>query len=117
MTHVSVKCRLNESVFNSKTKWNHDECCCECKEIDVWSSCKDDYLQNPSMCDCECNKTGILTWKTDKYLDIKNCSCRKCLFGQFVLTWEDEILNTTETKVKDLTCPTSLVDKKLTDTR
>ena len=26
------KCGLNESVCNSKQKWNHDECCCKCKE-------------------------------------------------------------------------------------
>ena len=38
------KCRLNESLCNSKQKWNHDECWCECKELDDWSSCKDDYL-------------------------------------------------------------------------
>ena len=26
------KCGLNESVCNSKQKWNHDECRCEYKE-------------------------------------------------------------------------------------
>ena len=30
-----------------------------------------------SMNDCECNKTC----KIDKYLDIKSCSCKNCLFG------------------------------------
>ena len=38
-----------------------------------------------------------------KYLDIKNCLCEKRLFSKFVLTSEDEKLNTIET---------SLVDKK-----
>ena len=28
------KCRLNESLCKSKQKWNHDECQCECKELD-----------------------------------------------------------------------------------
>ena len=60
------------------------------------SSWKDDYMWN-----CECNKTSDI----DKYLDIKNCSCRKCLFGKLVLSCEDEILNTTEA---------SLVAKKVT---
>ena len=26
------KCGLSESVCSSNQKWNHDECCCECKE-------------------------------------------------------------------------------------
>ena len=34
----SCKCRLNENVYNSK--WNHNKCRYECKEINGWSSCK-----------------------------------------------------------------------------
>ena len=32
--HDSCECKygLNESVCNSKQKWNHNECWCECKE-------------------------------------------------------------------------------------
>ena len=26
------KCGLNESVCNSKKKWKHNECWCECKD-------------------------------------------------------------------------------------
>ena len=33
---------LNDNVCNSNQKWNHDECWCERKELDDWSSCKDD---------------------------------------------------------------------------
>ena len=40
------------------------------------------------MCDCECNKVC----KIDEYLDIKNCSCKKCLFDKLVLAREHEIL-------------------------
>ena len=58
-------------------------------------------MWNPSTCDFACNKAC----KTDKYLGITNCSCKKRLFGKLVLKREDEILNTTET---------SLVDKKVT---
>ena len=61
---------MNESVWNSKGKWNHDEYQCECKELNDRSSCKDDYISNPSTCNFECNKA----WKIDHYLDIKNCS-------------------------------------------
>ena len=83
-------------MCNSKQKWNHDERQYECKESDDWSSCKDDYIWNPSPCDCESNKAC----KMDKYLDIKNCSIDK-----LVLACEDEILNATEN---------SLDDKKIT---
>ena len=61
------KCGLNESVCKSKQKWNHDECRCECKELDDWGSCKTDYMWNARTCDYERNKTC----KVDKYLNIK----------------------------------------------
>ena len=32
------KCKLNQSVCKSNQKWNNDECRCECKEPDDWSS-------------------------------------------------------------------------------
>ena len=94
------KCGLNESVCNSKQKWNHNKFSCEYKELDGWRSCKDNYMWNPSTCNCEDNKAC----KIKEYLEIKNCSCKKRLFGKLVLAFEDEILNTTET---------SLVNKKV----
>ena len=36
------------------------------------------------MCDCECNKAC----KIGEYLDIKNCSCKKRLFGKLELSCE-----------------------------
>ena len=44
--HESCKCKCgsNESVCNSKQKWNPDECLRECKELDDWGSCKGDYM-------------------------------------------------------------------------
>ena len=39
-------------MCNSKQKWKHDECWCECQELDEWDSCKKDYLCNPNTCDC-----------------------------------------------------------------
>ena len=70
----------------SKQKQNLDECQCECKEIDYSSSSVDDYMWNPSSSD---GKVKLM-----KYLDIKNCSCEKRLFGKLVTTCEDQILNT-----------------------
>ena len=40
-----------------KKKWRYDEYWYECKESDDWSSCKDDYMWNPSTCDAEGNKS------------------------------------------------------------
>lgn len=42
-----------------------------------------------------------LAFKNDLYLDLKNCSCEKYLFGKLVLVCEDRILNTTETSLKE----------------
>ena len=96
------KCGLNESVCNSKQKWNPDECWRKCRELDDWGSCKDIYMWNPITCGCECNKAC----KIDEYLDTKNCSCKKYVISKLVLECEDEKLNTTETSPDDkkITC-------------
>ena len=67
------------------------------KELDDWSSCKDDHMGNPSTCDSVCNKAC----KINGYLVIKNCSCEKSLISKLALGCEDEIVNTTETSPKD----------------
>ena len=73
--HELCDCKygLNESICNSKQKRNHDECRWKCKELDDWSSCKDDYMGNPSMCDWECNKAC----KIEEFLDIKIAHVKK----------------------------------------
>ena len=38
------KCELNESVCNSRQKWNHNECRSECKELDNWGFCEKGYM-------------------------------------------------------------------------
>ena len=38
------------------------------KKIDDWYSCRNDFIWNPSTCDCACNNTC----KIDEYLDIKH---------------------------------------------
>ena len=54
-------------------------------------------MWNPSTYDCESHKACTI----DEYLDIKICSCKKCLFGKKVLACEAGILNTTETSLND----------------
>ena len=48
--------------------------------------CKDDHMWNSSWCDCECNKIC----KFDKYLDIRNFSCKFRLTGKLVEGPENE---------------------------
>ena len=38
------KCGLIESVCNTLQKYNHVEFRCDCKELNGWSSCIDDYI-------------------------------------------------------------------------
>ena len=54
-------------------------------------------MWNTSNCRCECNKACEM----GEYLDIKNSSCEKRLFGKLVLACEDEILNANETSLDD----------------
>ena len=54
-------------------------------------------MWNPSICNCEYNKI----WKKDKYLDIKHCSCEERLFPKLAVAYVNDILNTTETSLKD----------------
>ena len=44
-------------------------------------------MWNPSTYDSESNKAC----KIEKYLDIKNCLCKKRPFGKLVLAYKDEI--------------------------
>ena len=60
-------------------------------------------MWNPGTCDYECNKM----YKIEEYLDVKNCSCKRCLC-KLVLAFEDKILNIIEA---------SLIDKKVTCTQ
>ena len=50
------KCGLNESLCNSKQKWNHNDCQYKCKELDDLGSCINGCMWNSSACDCECMK-------------------------------------------------------------
>ena len=52
----------------------------ECKELNDSSSCNDDYMWNPIICNCECNKAC----KNYEYLYTKTWSCKKRLLGELV---------------------------------
>ena len=69
-------CRLTSAVCNSRQIWNKDKSGCECKE-DLINKlvCYKGYIWNPSTCSCECNNLCDV----GKYLDYKNCICRKSI--------------------------------------
>ena len=67
------KCKLNKDARNNKQIWNNDTCQCECKNINTREVCDSGFIWNPSVCICECNKYCNIY----KYLDHKNCICRK----------------------------------------
>ena len=48
-------------------------CRCECEELIDKGRCDKELIWNPSICECECNKSCDI----GKYLDYKNCKCRK----------------------------------------
>ena len=67
------RCGKNESVFNSKQKWNSAECRYEYKEIEDWGSWDMDYIGNPSRCYSKCNKA---------------CKIEKCLYVEKLFMWK-----------------------------
>ena len=52
--------------------------------------CKKDYIWNPNLSTCECNKKR----ETNKYLN--NHTCIKCMVDNLVITCEGESLNKTK---------------------
>ena len=86
---------LNENIWKRQQKLNRDDkSLCERKELDDWSSWKDDYTWNTNTCDCECK----IACNVDEYLDFKKYSFQKRLFQKCVLSCDDEVLNTLSDK-------------------
>ena len=87
-------CRLDSIASNNKQRWNKDKCRCECKEL--IGACDKGFIQNPSNCECECDKSCDV----GKYLDYENCKCRKKLADKLI----DEYTKTIEeTKLVNIT--------------
>ena len=66
------KCRLDASVCNNKQRLNDNKCWCKRKESIDKGVCDKGFIQNPSNCECECDKSSV----AEEYLD---CKCRKKL--------------------------------------
>ena len=67
-----------QSVCNNKQRWNKVKCRYECKELIDKGSCDKGFIQNPSNCNCECDKSSDV----GEYLDYKNCKCRNKLVNK-----------------------------------
>ena len=65
------KCRVDPSVCNKPQ--NDDKCRCEWKELVDKVVCDKGFIQNPSNCECECDKSCDV----GEYLDYENCKCKK----------------------------------------
>ena len=74
------RCRLDASICNNKQRWSDDKCRCECKQLIDKGTCDKGFIWNPSNCECECDKSCDI----GKYLDYKNCRCRKKIIDKLV---------------------------------
>ena len=57
--HETCKCKygLYASVCNDKQRCYNDKCRCECKELIDKGRCDNGFIWNPSICECECDKS------------------------------------------------------------
>ena len=74
-------CRLTKAICNTRQVWNKDKYQCKCKENLINKLvCDKGYLWNLSSCSCECDKLCDV----GRYLNCKNCVCRKCMIDKMV---------------------------------
>ena len=80
--HETCKCkyRLEAKVCNDKQCWNKGKCRCESKELNSKGRCEKGFIWNPSICECDCDKSCDI----GQYLDYKKCKCRKELISKLV---------------------------------
>ena len=69
-------CRLDASGCDNKQRWDSDKWRCEWKELIDKDKCDDGFIRNPSICECECDKS----YDAREYLDYANCKSREGWF-------------------------------------
>ena len=83
----TCKCKLDANVCNDTQRWNNDKCRFECKEL-IGKGMRDDrFIWNPSICECECDKSCDI----GQYLDYEYCKCRKKLIDKLVEKCSEDI--------------------------
>ena len=88
--HKTCACkgRLDASVCNNKQHWNIDTRRCQYKELIDKGRCYNGSIQNPIICECECDTSCSI----GQYLDNKNCKrTRKELINQPVKECSENI--------------------------
>ena len=93
---------MTSAICNDRQEWNENKCRFECKEDLVDKLvCDKGYMWNPSTCSCECDRYC----EKGKYLDYKNCLCRKKIIDDLVEQCTSivdiEIKNNTLSKKKE----------------
>ena len=101
--HISCncKCKFNSTKCNSKQKWNHKTCQCECED---YHKCGKDYTWNPSTWICG----------SSKYLkSVPDTSGNKCDESVVIMnnlsTKRDITRKKTNTIIKNVTNTASLI--------
>ena len=79
--------QLDASVYNDKQRWNNDKWRRECKELIDKGRCDTEFIWNPSIFACECDKSCAI----EQHLDYENCKCRKELISKLVEECSDNI--------------------------
>ena len=79
------------------SRWNKNQCRCECKELIDEGVCDKGFIFNRSNCKCECEKSC----NTSQYLDFLNCKWKKKIIDLIVekCTEYDEV----KTKLVNIT--------------
>ena len=78
---------VDASICNNKQRWNDDKCRCECKELIDKGVYGKGFIWNPSNCECECDKSCDI----GKYLDYKNCKCKKKIIDKLTEEYSESI--------------------------
>ena len=81
------QCRLDASVCNVKQRWNNEKCRRACKELIDRGRCEKGFIWNPSICECECDKSCDVR----EYLGYGDCKCRKELINKLVEEYSENI--------------------------
>ena len=83
----TCKCRLDASISDNKQHWNNNKYICECKELIYKSRVGDGLIWNPSICECEYDKSCNM----GEYLDYQNCESTKKLIDNLVEEDDEDI--------------------------
>ena len=78
----TCKCRLHASVCNNKKWGNKSKCRWECKELIVKDKCEDGFIWNPSICECESDKSCNVGDNLDT-----NCKYKKRLIEKYYFNY------------------------------